>query len=90
MERPDIAVLQEKARELRKDILRMLANAGSGHTGGSLSLVEILISLYFYKMKHDRKGLIGLKGTGWCSPRGTAVLHFMQSLQRGVIFQKRN
>ena len=33
----------------------MLSNAGSGHTGGSLSLVEILLSLYFYKMRHDPK-----------------------------------
>lgn len=33
----------------------MLERAGSGHTGGSLSLVEILVSLYYYKMKHDPK-----------------------------------
>ena len=29
--------------------------AGSGHTGGSLSIVEILISLYYYKLKNDPK-----------------------------------
>lgn len=33
----------------------MLERAGSGHTGGSLSLVEILVSLYYYKLKHDPK-----------------------------------
>jgi len=43
------------AKEFRKEILQMIAVAGSGHPGGSLSLVEILITLYFYKMRHDPK-----------------------------------
>lgn len=30
----------------------MLLAAGSGHTGGSLSMVEILVSLYYYKLRH--------------------------------------
>ncbi|MBI4335091.1 MAG: transketolase [Candidatus Omnitrophica bacterium] len=51
--RPDINGLKEKAREIRKDILRMLTEAGSGHTGGSLSCVDILVALYFYKLRHD-------------------------------------
>ena len=33
----------------------MLEKSKSGHTGGSLSLVEILISLYYYKVKHNPK-----------------------------------
>jgi len=37
---------------IRKDILKMLSKAGSGHTGGSLSIVEILIALYYKKMRH--------------------------------------
>lgn len=51
----DTTQLKAKAKEIRKTILKMLTNAGSGHTGGSLSLVEILLSLYFYKMRHDPK-----------------------------------
>lgn len=43
----DIRELKKKAVEIRKDILTMLTKAGSGHTGGSLSIVEILISLYY-------------------------------------------
>jgi transketolase len=31
----------------------MLSEAGSGHPGGSLSAVEIVVSLYFGKMRHD-------------------------------------
>ena len=48
----DIRSLEEKARNFRKEILEMIAEAGSGHPGGSLSAVEILISLYYYKMRH--------------------------------------
>ncbi|MDD5428415.1 MAG: transketolase [Candidatus Omnitrophica bacterium] len=55
MNRPEIAELKKKAVEIRKDILKMLTMAGSGHTGGSLSIVEILIALYYYKLNHDPK-----------------------------------
>ncbi len=47
-----IDVLKKKARQFRKEILETITEAGSGHPGGSLSCVEILISLYYYKMKH--------------------------------------
>ena len=48
----DIDSLKEKALQFRREILEVLNIAGSGHPGGSLSAVEILISLYDYKMKH--------------------------------------
>ena len=47
--------LKKKAIQIRNDILIMLEKAGSGHTGGSLSIVEILVALYYYKAKHDPK-----------------------------------
>ncbi|MFA5822531.1 MAG: transketolase [Thermodesulfovibrionales bacterium] len=51
--KPDIASLKEKAKTLRIEILKMLTEAGSGHTGGSLSAADIVTALYFYKMRHD-------------------------------------
>lgn len=53
--RPDILDLKKKAIEIRKDTLKMLMLAGSGHTGGSLSIVEILLALYYYKLRNDPK-----------------------------------
>ncbi|VAX23969.1 Transketolase, N-terminal section [hydrothermal vent metagenome] len=44
--------LAKIANELRVDILEMLHTAGSGHTGGSLSAIDILTALYFSKMNH--------------------------------------
>ncbi len=48
----DIKELRARAREVRIDILKMLTKAGSGHPGGSLSAVEILVALYYGKMRH--------------------------------------
>jgi transketolase len=50
-----VKALKEKARNVRIDILKMLTDCGSGHTGGSLSATDIATALYFYKMKHDAK-----------------------------------
>jgi transketolase len=50
---PDLLSLKRLAIELRKTILRMIAHAGSGHPGGSLSIVELLIGLYWHALRHD-------------------------------------
>lgn len=44
--------LKEVAKELRIWIIRMLAEAGSGHPGGSLSAIDILTVLYFHTLRH--------------------------------------
>lgn len=51
----DIKKLRIKAVEIRKAILQMLTEAGSGHTGGSLSIVEILLALYHHALRHNPK-----------------------------------
>lgn len=48
-----IPEMQAIARELRRDIIQTIYTAGSGHPGGSLSELEILIALYFHVMNHD-------------------------------------
>ena len=53
MANPDIARLEGIAREGRVQILRMLTHAGSGHPGGSLSVIDILTALYFNRMRYD-------------------------------------
>lgn len=39
--------LERRANQMRIDIVRMIARAGSGHPGGSLSCADILTALYF-------------------------------------------
>ncbi|GLI38580.1 transketolase [Geobacter hydrogenophilus] len=48
-----IAQLQEKARQLRVDIVKTLHKSQSGHTGGSLSAIDMVTALYFQVMKHN-------------------------------------
>ncbi len=43
----DPAKLVAKAREIRKSVIMSLAEAGSGHLGGSLGLADIFTALYF-------------------------------------------
>jgi transketolase len=45
--------LELTARQLRVEILKMLNVARSGHTGGSLSAIDVLTVLYFHAMRHD-------------------------------------
>jgi transketolase len=41
------------ARECRVQIIRMLTHAGSGHPGGSLSVIDILTVIAFGRLRHD-------------------------------------
>ncbi len=43
---------QAMAKTIRRNIITMIARANSGHPGGSLSAVEILVTLYFRTMRH--------------------------------------
>ncbi len=46
--------LQNKAKEIRIDCIRMLTKAGSGHPGGSLSAVDLLTVLFYDKIKRTK------------------------------------
>ena len=66
----DIKEIETRARNIRRLVMEMLAAAGSGHPGGSLSAADIVASLYFGVMRHrphdpfwdDRDRLILSKG----------------------------
>jgi transketolase len=51
----DTARFQAIAREARVQIERMLTHAGSGHPGGSNSVIDILVALYFGRLRFDPK-----------------------------------
>jgi transketolase len=46
--------LKQIANRIRIDIVKMIGAAGSGHPGGSLSAVELLVALYFRVLRLDR------------------------------------
>ncbi len=50
-----LAKLRATADRLRVDIVEMIARAGSGHPGGSLSVIDLVVALYHGVMRHDPK-----------------------------------
>ena len=48
-----LAELEATAREMRYQIIRMMGADKPHHFGGSLSIVEMVTALYFYKMHYD-------------------------------------
>lgn len=46
-------ILEIKARDIRVSIIRMLAEAGSGHMAGSLGMTDVFTLLYAHILKHD-------------------------------------
>ena len=42
-----------KARRLRREVIRMVGTAGSGHPGGALSAADMVACLYFWEMRYD-------------------------------------
>src|SRR3989344_7842852 len=50
-----VSELPKIAKEVRKDIIRMLVAAGSGHSAGPLGITDVLVALYFGIMNNDPK-----------------------------------
>lgn len=50
-------MLEKIADEARIDIIKMIANANSGHPGGSLSCIDILIYLYHHEINLNKNNI---------------------------------
>lgn len=74
MKKLTIKDLELIANEIRQDIIKMLLEAGSGHSAGPLGLADIFTALYFDILKHDPKKPnwderdILLLSNGHCNP----------------------
>ena len=51
----NVKTLEKKAAKIRKDVLNMIYNAKTGHTGGALSSTDIMTVLYYHEMTVDSK-----------------------------------
>ncbi len=49
----ELEELEKTAKRLRREIIKMIYQAGSGHPGGALSVLDILVVLYYKIMKID-------------------------------------
>lgn len=48
-----VKALEQKAIEVRRDILKMLYEAGSGHSAGPLGMADVFVALYFHVLNHN-------------------------------------
>ena len=48
-----LAYLRDKAKILRKNVIRCIGVGIPGHLGGSNSSADLLAALYFYKLRHE-------------------------------------
>ena len=88
--------LKDISKECRVEILKMLETAKSGHPGGSLSVIDIIVALFFHEMKsdpqnphwEDRDRFILSKGHGVpalyavLAKRGTIPMEELATLRR--------
>jgi transketolase len=86
----DLAALREIARELRIDILKMLNTAKSGHSGGSLSAIDLLTALYFSRMDHSPVYPKARERDRFVLSKGHAAPALYATLCRAGYFDKSN
>lgn len=72
-EKKSVKELNQFAKELRKDIVRMTTVAGSGHPTSSLSCIDILTCLYFSEMNYDPKNPVWPDRDRFIMSKGHAV-----------------
>lgn len=49
----NIKFLEETANFIRQDIIKMLVQAGSGHSAGPLGMADVFAAFYFHILNHD-------------------------------------
>lgn len=85
----DSEQLKVIANELRIDILKMLHESGSGHTGGSLSAIDILTALYFSRMRHNPGEENGAERDRFILSKGHGAPALYATLARCGYFDKK-
>lgn len=78
--------LKQVANVIRKDIIKMLTESGSGHPGGSLSATEILTTLYFNEMNIEPEKVKDLDRDRFVLSKGHAAPVLYSALARRGFF----
>jgi transketolase len=84
----EIGFLKRKAVEIRMDLLTMIYEAGTGHTGGSLSNTDILTALYYKVMNIDPQNPNWEERDRYVQSKGHAVESYWAILADKGFFSK--
>jgi transketolase len=53
LEKDNVAVLAERAKNLRRKVLMMASGRGQGYVGQGLGIADVLAALYFHELRYD-------------------------------------
>lgn len=82
----DIEALKKHAKNIRKNIIRQVSNANSGHPGGSLGAADILTVLYFEVMDFTKENAGSMDRDRFVLSKGHASpLLYAVLAEKGVI-----
>ncbi|MCL7749916.1 transketolase [Halalkalibacter alkaliphilus] len=84
----EILQLKRKATEIRMELLKMIYESGAGHTGGSLSITDILTVLYYKIMNIDPTNPTWEHRDRYVQSKGHAVESYWAILADKGFFQK--
>ena len=88
IDRMTIERLSQKARTMRRSIVRMVGVGRAGHLGGSLSITDVVAVLYFSKMKLDKDNPRWEKRDYFLLSKGHAALAQYAALAEMGYFSK--
>ena len=81
--------IESTAVALREDILRMIHRcAGSGHPGGSLSAIDIILTLYSGELRYDAKEPRWEMRDRFVLQRAMVSQHFMRCWLEKALLEK--
>ena len=82
----EIQQLKEHAKNVRKNVLKMIANANSGHTGGSLGAADLVTVLYFEIMDINKDNVKGIDRDRFVLSKGhTSPLLYAVLAEKGLL-----
>ena len=87
MENKELAL---HAKNIRRNIVKEVYSAQSGHPGGSLGATDILTELYFEEMDINEENLNTLNRDRFVLSKDMQVRLYMQYLLKKDSFQKKN
>ncbi len=78
--------LERKAYDLRQSVIKMLVEAGSGHSAGPLDLAEFFTAMYFHILRHDPKNPSWEKRDRLCLSCGhVAPIRYAAMIEAGYL-----
>ena len=84
----ELDILKGHAVNIRKNIVKMVTEAKSGHPGGSLSSVEIGVALYFTQMDINEENISSLNRDRFVLSKGHASIAVFTTCRKRV-FKRR-